>query len=36
MSGDGMELLKNKGFDKSKWTQLPRDVVIGHDALTQL
>jgi len=31
-----MELLKNKGFDKSKWTQLPRDVVIGHDALTQL
>ena len=31
-----MDLLRNKGFDKSKWTQLPRDVVIGHDALTQL
>lgn len=31
-----MELLRNKGFDKSKWMQLPRDVVIGHDVLTQL
>ncbi len=31
-----MDLLRNKGFDKSKWTQLPRDVVIGHDVLTQL
>jgi len=31
-----MELLRNKGFDKSKWMQLPRDVVIGHDAITHL
>jgi glycerol-1-phosphate dehydrogenase [NAD(P)+] len=31
-----MDLLRNKGFDKSKWTQLPRDVVIGHDVLSQL
>jgi len=31
-----MDLLRNKGFDKSKWMQLPRDVVIGHDVLTQL
>ncbi len=29
-------VLKHKRFDKSKWMQLPRDVVIGHEALEQL
>ncbi|NYT05198.1 MAG: NAD(P)-dependent glycerol-1-phosphate dehydrogenase [Methanomicrobiales archaeon] len=36
MSADGIKVLKPKIFDKSKWMQLPRDVVIGHDALAQL
>jgi len=36
MSADAIKLLKPKVFDKSKWMQLPRDVVIGHDVLTQL
>jgi glycerol-1-phosphate dehydrogenase [NAD(P)+] len=31
-----MKVLRNKGFDKSNWTQLPRDVVVGHDVLGQL
>ncbi|HJJ46943.1 MAG TPA: NAD(P)-dependent glycerol-1-phosphate dehydrogenase [Methanocorpusculum sp.] len=29
-------ILKNKYFDKSRWIQLPRDVVVGHDVLSQL
>jgi glycerol-1-phosphate dehydrogenase [NAD(P)+] len=36
MSADAIKLLKPKVFDKSKWMQLPRDVVIGHDVLPQL
>ncbi|MDN7025169.1 NAD(P)-dependent glycerol-1-phosphate dehydrogenase [Methanoculleus sp. FWC-SCC1] len=36
MSADGINLLKSKTFDKSKWMQLPRDVVIGHDVIEQL
>jgi glycerol-1-phosphate dehydrogenase [NAD(P)+] len=36
MSPDGIKVLKKKVFDKSKWMQLPRDVVIGHDALLQI
>jgi len=36
MSPDGIKVLKNKVFDKSRWMQLPRDVVIGHDALQQI
>jgi glycerol-1-phosphate dehydrogenase [NAD(P)+] len=36
MSADAIKLLKPKVFDKSKWMQLPRDVVIGHDVLCQL
>ncbi len=36
MSADGIKLLKDKVFDKSKWMQLPRDVVIGHDVLGQI
>jgi len=31
-----MKVLRNKGFDKSKWMQLPRDVLVGHDVLGQL
>lgn len=36
MSADAIKLLKPQVFDKSKWMQLPRDVVIGHDVLGQL
>ncbi|MEI6839882.1 MAG: NAD(P)-dependent glycerol-1-phosphate dehydrogenase [Methanomicrobiales archaeon] len=36
MSAGSIKVLKNKIFAKSKWMQLPRDVVIGHDVLTQL
>jgi glycerol-1-phosphate dehydrogenase [NAD(P)+] len=36
MSADAIKLLKPKVFDKSKWMQLPRDVLIGHDVLKQL
>ncbi len=36
MSADAIKLLKPKVFDKSKWMQLPRDVVIGHDVFTQI
>ena len=36
MSADAIKLLKPRVFDKSKWMQLPRDVVIGHDVLRQL
>ena len=31
-----MKVLRNKGFDKSKWMQLPRDVVVGHGVLGQI
>ena len=33
---DNNSILKNKYFDKSRWIQLPRDVVVGHDVLSQL
>ena len=36
MSADAIKLLKPKVFDKSKWMQLPRDVVIGHDVFRQI
>ncbi|HZD42522.1 MAG TPA: NAD(P)-dependent glycerol-1-phosphate dehydrogenase, partial [Methanomicrobiales archaeon] len=36
MSANGIKVLKSKVFDKSKWMQLPRDVVIGHDVLEQV
>ncbi|MCE5337380.1 MAG: NAD(P)-dependent glycerol-1-phosphate dehydrogenase [Methanomicrobiaceae archaeon] len=36
MSADGINLLRTKVFDKSKWMQLPRDVVIGHDVIEQI
>jgi glycerol-1-phosphate dehydrogenase [NAD(P)+] len=35
MSADTIKVLKTKVFDKSRWMQLPRDVVIGHDVLGQ-
>ena len=36
MSADAIKLLKPKVFDKSRWMQLPRDVVIGHDVFSQI
>ncbi|MBP1928240.1 glycerol-1-phosphate dehydrogenase [NAD(P)+] [Methanolinea mesophila] len=36
MGTEGNKVLKSKQFDKSRWLQLPRDVVIGHDALSQI
>jgi glycerol-1-phosphate dehydrogenase [NAD(P)+] len=36
MSADAIKLLKPRVFDKSKWMQLPRDVVIGHDVFGQI
>ena len=36
MSADAIKLLRDKVFDKSKWMQLPRDVVIGHDVFGQI
>ena len=36
MSADRINLLRTKVFDKSKWMQLPRDVVVGHDAIEQI
>jgi glycerol-1-phosphate dehydrogenase [NAD(P)+] len=36
MSADTINVLKPKNFSKSRWTQLPRDVLIGHNAIEQL
>ena len=36
MSADPIKVLRTKVFDKSRWMQLPRDVVIGHDVLPQI
>ena len=36
MSADGIKVLKEKMPGRSKWMQLPRDVLIGHDVLGQL
>ncbi len=36
MSADPINVLKTKVFDKSRWMQLPRDVIIGHDVLPQI
>jgi len=36
MSADRINLLRTKVFDKSKWMQLPRDVLIGHDVIEQV
>lgn len=36
MSADRIKVLKQKGTEKSRWMQLPRDVVIGHEVLAHL
>jgi len=36
MSADSIKVLKKPQFDKSRWLQLPRDVLIGHGTLEQL
>ena len=33
---DNNRILKDKIFDKSRWIQMPRNVVVGHDALLQI
>jgi glycerol-1-phosphate dehydrogenase [NAD(P)+] len=33
---DNSRILKDKSFDKSRWIQMPRNVVVGHDALLQI
>lgn len=36
MSADEINVLKRRDFSKSRWTQLPRDVLVGHNAIEQL
>ncbi len=36
MKAKNNRILKDKTFDKSRWIQMPRDVIAGHDALLQL
>ncbi len=36
MSADPIKILKAGEFNKAKWTQLPRDVVVGHNAINQI
>lgn len=36
MTADPVQVLCPDGFNKSRWTQLPRDVLIGHQAIVQL
>lgn len=36
MRAGGINLLKSDTFDRSRWIQFPRDVVIGHDAIEQI
>lgn len=36
MNVDNTRILKDKTFDKSRWIQMPRSVVVGHDALLQI
>ena len=36
MSADSINVLKKRDFSKSRWTQLPRDMAVGHNALEQL
>lgn len=36
MTAKNNRILKNKTFDKSRWIQLPRDVIAGHDVLRQI
>jgi glycerol-1-phosphate dehydrogenase [NAD(P)+] len=36
MSADSIKVLRKPEFDKSRWMQMPRDVLIGHGVLDQL
>lgn len=36
MSADEINVLKMRDFSKTRWTQLPRDVLVGHNAIEQL
>ncbi len=36
MSADRIKVLKQKGFEMSRWMQLPRDIVIGHGVLSHI
>ena len=36
MSADRIKVLKQKGSEKSRWMQLPRDIVIGHGVLSSI
>jgi len=36
MRAGAINLLKSGTFDRSRWIQFPRDVVIGHDAVEQI
>ena len=36
MSAESINVLKGRDFSKSRWTQLPRDVAVGHNAIDQL
>jgi glycerol-1-phosphate dehydrogenase [NAD(P)+] len=36
MSAEGIKVLKPGRTERSRWMQLPRDVVIGHDALAHV
>lgn len=36
MSAGEIKVLKQKGTERSRWMQLPRDVVVGHEALSHI
>jgi glycerol-1-phosphate dehydrogenase [NAD(P)+] len=36
MGGASIKVLREKVFDKSRWMQLPRDVIIGHNVLGEI
>lgn len=36
MDGEDIKVLREKVFDKSRWMQLPRDILIGHDVLNEI
>ncbi|TAJ44881.1 NAD(P)-dependent glycerol-1-phosphate dehydrogenase [Methanofollis fontis] len=36
MGGEGIKVLREKVFDKSRWMQFPRDVLIGHEVIDEI
>jgi glycerol-1-phosphate dehydrogenase [NAD(P)+] len=36
MDGEDIKVLREKVFDKSRWMQLPRDILIGHNVLKEI